>query len=356
MQNFLILDFYDLVQSNQLEKIAHIKSNLPDFVKNTKIMDQSDLNKLSNDDFALRIVNEDGSQLRKYAINDAGNTYLSTLSFWQNKHKLSDGAQKIAAYYLCKSFEKYPQLSQNIPDKLIKLAKEIHNTNIYFYTGKEKKPLIPLKSKYAVEYTYHGKEMKAFPLSNIEEVKTAKEDFPQMYSWLPLEVRRESAKLIKKACLLKGISVRNSLIEKYASNDWEPQIEKYLYMRNNCLKTDKQKRILREMIEKRASFSPSEFVEILKYFDKEMDIHRYYDSKISDPYYSVFGAKTASNEKLLEIDEGRLRDFATSDGVDKLKEFFDDHIVEEFKITPVETFSNLASPYRSQIVEIINST
>lgn len=112
-----IVDFYDDPYGTVLKtKLAH--EQLPDYVRNAQYQDQAKLESLSDDSFALVMVDQ-GHKLRKFACVDKGNTALSVIYFMENKDKLPEEAQKVAAANLvsyCEAFGIEP------PFQLTKIA------------------------------------------------------------------------------------------------------------------------------------------------------------------------------------------------------------------------------------------
>jgi hypothetical protein len=95
MQTGTIIDFYDDPMGSVLKtKVAH--AQLPDYVRSAEFQTEAKLAGLPDDAFALIMV-DNGKAMRKFACVDKGNTALSVLYFMENKDKLPEEAQKVAA-------------------------------------------------------------------------------------------------------------------------------------------------------------------------------------------------------------------------------------------------------------------
>ena len=90
-----IIDFYDDPNGLVLKtKIA--AEQVPSFIKTAQFLGEGQREALPDDVFALVMVDR-GEKLRKYACVDKGNAALSVIYFLENKDKLPEEAQKVAA-------------------------------------------------------------------------------------------------------------------------------------------------------------------------------------------------------------------------------------------------------------------
>jgi len=109
MQTGTVIDFYDDPSGTVLKtKLAF--AQLPDYIRQADYQSEEKLAALPDDAFALVMVDQ-GNKIRKFACVDKGNTALSTLYFLENKDKLPEEAQKVAAANLveyCQAFEIEP--------------------------------------------------------------------------------------------------------------------------------------------------------------------------------------------------------------------------------------------------------
>ena len=109
MQTGSVIDFYDDPSGTVLKtKLAY--AQLPAYIRQADYQSEEKLAALPDDAFALVMVDQ-GQKIRKFACVDKGNTALSTLYFLENKDKLPEEAQKVAAANLveyCQAFEIEP--------------------------------------------------------------------------------------------------------------------------------------------------------------------------------------------------------------------------------------------------------
>jgi hypothetical protein len=120
MQTGSIVDFYDDPSGTVLKtKLAF--AQLPAYIRQADYQSEEKLAALPDDAFALVMVDQ-GTKIRKFACVDKGNTALSAIYFLENKDKLPEEAQKVAAANLveyCQAFQIEPpwQLQKEAVDK-----------------------------------------------------------------------------------------------------------------------------------------------------------------------------------------------------------------------------------------------
>lgn len=100
-----IVDFYDDPQGSVL-KSRLPQGQVPDFIKQAEFLTDEIRGKLPDDVFALVMIDQ-GDRMRKYACTDKGNTALSVIYFMQNRDRLPEEAQKVAAANLVTACEWY---------------------------------------------------------------------------------------------------------------------------------------------------------------------------------------------------------------------------------------------------------
>ena len=109
MQTGLVIDFYDDPSGTVLKtKLAY--AQLPAYIRQADYQSEEKLAALPDDAFALVMVDQ-GTKIRKFACVDKGNTALSAIYFLENKDKLLEEAQKVAAANLveyCQAFQIEP--------------------------------------------------------------------------------------------------------------------------------------------------------------------------------------------------------------------------------------------------------
>ena len=150
MQTGSIVDFYDDPSGTVLKtKLAF--AQLPAFIREADYQSEEKLAALPDDAFALVMVDQ-GTKIRKFACVDKGNTALSALYFLENKDKLPEEAQKVAAANLveyCQAFQIEP------PYQLQKVASHVRVT----HAGK---PMPPAERGKLAKELFGGKKKSAF--------------------------------------------------------------------------------------------------------------------------------------------------------------------------------------------------
>jgi hypothetical protein len=96
----LVLDIYDDPAGEVLKTVFPTLDDVPELVKTAQQLTPEMRGRLPDDAFAL-ILEQNGSELKKFATIDAGNTALSVEYFLKTGHKLPVEAQKVAAHNLC---------------------------------------------------------------------------------------------------------------------------------------------------------------------------------------------------------------------------------------------------------------
>jgi hypothetical protein len=112
-----IIDFYDDPNGFVLQQKLG-SAPLPEFIKTAQFLTDDQRDRLPDDVFALVMVDR-GEGIKKFACTDPGNTALSVLYFMENKDKLPEPAQKVAAANLVRACEWY---DLDIPGQLQKIA------------------------------------------------------------------------------------------------------------------------------------------------------------------------------------------------------------------------------------------
>jgi hypothetical protein len=132
-----VFDTYDDVDGQVLRSLVPSTDDLPDFVKTASRLTEDQVNKVSDDHFALVMVDQ-GVKMKKYATVDKGNTVLSVMYLLKQAHLLPPLAVKIAAGNLIDACQHH-QLA--VPAQL-KLAAE---TGLSPVSGKSQRPYKNLK-------------------------------------------------------------------------------------------------------------------------------------------------------------------------------------------------------------------
>jgi hypothetical protein len=101
-----VFDPNDDVDGRVLRSLIPDPSAIPDFIKTAHRLTEEQVEKLSDDHFALVMVDQ-GQKLKKYACVDKGNTALSVMYLLKQAHLLPSEAVEIAANNLIDACQKY---------------------------------------------------------------------------------------------------------------------------------------------------------------------------------------------------------------------------------------------------------
>jgi hypothetical protein len=390
MRTGQILDFYDDVEGQGLAGIP--AELISDFVKEAQYLDEATRNKLPDDVYAL-VMLDNGKVMRKYACNDSGNTALSVIYFLENKDKLPEEAQKVAAANLVTACGWY---GLEPPDELLKIAaselkrrktkvkvSDLVGSNVMPLSGPEKlsagmfgnpddsfqnpgreemnpstvfDPYADVSNKTAsVKYVQDEVEHwgicktgeARFPLDSYDEVEQAVSWFNNYYQSLHPEERREFAVNIVNRADELAIPV-SPLIEKYASSEYAPDgdIRVAVAMRmQHWADGSPERGLLQELLDKYASMHPDSFCEALRIFDESTGLNREWDSTIYDPWFSTYGVEKRG-EWVFEhagerLTSDQLRQLVSGQKYEKLEELFGEELAKELKKKPEAIFDSL---------------
>ena len=394
MQTGSIVDFYDDPSGTVLKtKLAF--AQLPAYIRQADYQSEEKLAALPDDAFALVMVDQ-GHKIRKFACVDKGNTALSALYFLENKDKLPEEAQKVAAANLveyCQAFQiepPYPLCKvaaatpvkkksadltgsaimplQSNPNKeadedsQLKATDEKRAAALYVdITGKSPAPQFEKRahSRYCLEKLGQGR----FPIDSYGEVLDANKWFEENGKSLHPQERREyCTKLAARAGELH-ISVTDN-IRKYAGKNFAPadDVRASVCTRMQFWADDAPERdTLSGMLDKYASASPDQFCQELTAFDVKTGLDQYWDEYIVDPVACVFGLEKTA-EWLWEQGADRLTEDQLHIGVhdsqkiNALKAKFGPDLAGEIVEKPSEVFDSLPLDSKRIIARILNDT
>lgn len=366
-----VLDFYDEISANRA-KIETVISKLPEMVKKANIPATPDeINAIPDKEWALIVVT-DGGSLRKYAIDSNANSYLSVLSFVKNADKLPKEAQSITAKNLLEAGDYFNLFKkEDIPsitrDALQKIAGDIGDGNIYIDENKYETEIQVKKEAedYALRYKDKGIVTEKYPIDTEEGIKLAIEKFTHIgepFKHKPIYIR-QMAYRINKAAEDKNISIpKNSIISKYASDDYDPALNVAIEERQRACVKRENELLYSELYEKRAEFEPVVFAHILENVDRHTGVNKVWN-RVGDPYYTTLGIPlekdAAENipgleKNAISSDVGNiLTKFSQStDNIAKLHKYLPD-VSEKFAKNPVKTYMDLPVNVQHAIIKLI---
>ena len=349
------LDFYD-DQGALLKRNSPERGDLPPFVKEARATSQDD----HPDQFALVMV-EKGNVLKKFATADAGNTWLSAIYFSENRHKLPEEAQKVAAANLAEACAHYGI-------DLLKGESEVPaESNIVDMDG-----LLPPIQKVAsvktdIEYAIERADgTKTYPLDNADSLAAASKYFSLNHGSFQPRERREFSVKVASVSNRFGLPVSEE-IEKYAGADYSLGVDEQLAVRYHILREQDSPLAEREALMKLAqemySVEAETFADLLSSFDESTGLDRLWDKDIADPYAATFGMS-----KIAKGDEPAPATFTvgtktvTTDALGALarepaqvKEHFGVAVSTAFAKNPVAIFQSMPTPQKLVMANLANS-
>lgn len=342
-----IIDFYDDLEGAVLKKHFPTPEDLPEVVKQAKLLSEDERSRLREPLFALVLKNHEGS-FKKYACTDKANTLLSAIYLLDQGQKvLPEEAVKVAAYNIASACE---QFGMAVPEPLQKLASnEAPESPILDVTDLNKKE--PEK-----EACYHCIESeKKYPIDSFDELEKAAEFFENHYKSIHPEKRREYCLNLTKRAQELEVSVPKR-IKKYASDDYVDNLELRQQLAARMEKTadKKQAQLYSTLFEKRASMPAGVFAHVLSEIDQQTKVAEYWDSVVPDPFDTVLTLKKEAgysyNSSQGYIDEEMLKKLAPNREL--LKKAFGDDFADTFQKRPVEVFKSLPEPEKTTIMRL----
>jgi len=310
-----IFDLYDDVNHDGLRKIA---SSIPTQYTNTKMLSEDQLNALSDNQFALVGITKRGSVVRRFPLNDAGNTFVSSQYFEINKHKIPQNLVKEASDRIERAMTLYKVSSFD------KMASALTN---------------PMKS-----------EIYAMP--DTEKLAAAQDWFTRNSSNLTPEDRRIAALSITERANQLNVDTSND-IKKYAGEEFSRNISAAIEMRKGLLPEGSE---FNEKFDKLASLisntTPDSFALALKELDERAGLTRYYDGYLNDSFADSTQVKEAS-DYVNEVDGHTVtgEQLKKVSSV-KMAQYFGSTMAKQFESNPVEIYSSLPSPEKAVIAQI----
>lgn len=200
--------------------------------------------------------------------------------------------------------------------------------------------------------------LQRYPLDSFGEVEKAASYFDQYRGQFAPSHRREFClNLVKRASAL-GIPLSDT-IRKYGSAERAPAEEvAFAFDARKGLVTDDVHSIaLSKLAESWPAIPPEILVEVLSEFDKVAGLDYLYDEQIPDPYWSVFGEKTAQDTTHVLgneiVSDAQLRLLAKSPS-QGLCDLYGKDFVQEFKEDPVGIFNSLPMDQKKVLARMAN--
>lgn len=345
-------------------------------------------------DFAIILVDPEGREHRKLAMQDAGNTVASIVYFLTRDHDLSDSAVKLASYNLLNSAMHYglydaygddflfnEKLGSSAFDVLAALADNLDGKDII----DERRVGISKEAMYgAASYQaghpgamgnnptvmVAGKQGMKAPMpmgagasqtvmkhaSSYDLIKEAE------FAWADMDPvdKRQFAMVIKEAAEQEGAGVPD-FIHQYTGNELNPQFEMLMKRRQDYTANEDLQSDYDRLAKVAHVMDLADATEALYLLDEQAGLLNRYGSNLPDPVLSVYGT---TKEAMWSWNHGG--DYCTARELElmchdpiKRKQFedlFSEEICNEFRANPVKSFESRPIEQQILIARMANST
>jgi hypothetical protein len=348
-----VFDYYDDILREGLTKLASAKDVTA--FQDTVLLDPDDLEKLSDNKFAIVFLTKHANRVRKYPVIDSGNTWLSAQYFDMNCQRMPPAAQQIAAYHIKTAAQKY---NVAISDNIQKLGSGSKSSNYFdeslnqeFVVGKEHD--LPTK-----DFALNTGDIHKYAMPTVDHVTLAAAHFNKYAEKYEPRTRRDLAKnIVKRAADLKCDVSNFDAISKYGYANYNPRLRDYLEFRKEHLAEDQKGReVLDKMAAYIKSISPDEFATHLEEFDKRAGLTKFYDNGIPDAYESTFKvASDGSDDIIHEVDDDNIGTGKEIKAVAQnpvLLKYLGKSFTEEFQKDPINIFESLPKTEKVIIIQI----
>jgi len=186
--------------------------------------------------------------------------------------------------------------------------------------------------------------LEKYPLDSFDQVKEASDYFTQYKNYFSPELRREYCVNLTKRAEELGVKVA-SIVSQYGSNTYGaiPDIDAGISSRRHVVQ-EEHVPLLDKIANVRPKITPSEYAELLSEFDKQANIHWYYDADVVDPYLSTYGVKIAEDDAWIHGNETvyhkDLKCLAET-SCEALCQVVGKDFVKEFKKDPISLFNSM---------------
>lgn len=359
-----ILDVADDVNKAILSQIVK-ETPPPALVKTAQIATRESKEKLSREDFALVLLTKEGSELRKYPISDAANTWLSCRYFEKTASKLPKMAIKTAAVMLkracalfgvdeSKSLAYYLEQhksnpTSNVYNEALDMTKTAHKIEVEAFTPDTSHHFYALRNSYAMPNQEFVKKAAAYFVDYENEFMDAQDR------------HQFAANVLARAKELNVPLEQATELEKYASAEYGDILGVQIRMRQDLLQArPEMSAALEKIATYKQTLPPLEFAKLLFTFDKKASLSKYYGGYLADAFKSTFeqritkkasGYTWESGDGELSCNEKELIS-AFEKKADKIKGYFGVTIADQLKKHGCQIFDSLPDDAKETIVKI----
>lgn len=333
----------------------------PELLKTAQVATTESREKLGREAFALVVLTKEGSELRKYPIQDAANTWLSCRYFEKTAHKLPPKAKDIAAGMLKRAcaqhkLEETPMLKSSTAKTIGGLYNEIYDR------VKTASP-ITFVSPEADNSKHFFALGQNYAMPSPEFVKQAEQYFVQYEKEFADAEDRSTfaANVMARAEELRVPLEHQATMAKYASVGYGDRLEAQISMRRDLLQArPEMSAALEKIAAYKAELPAPQFAKLLYTFDKKASLSKYYGSHLADAFKATFeqkltkqssGYKWECDDDELSCNEKELTD-AFEKKANKIKGYFGETVAESLKKHGCSIFDSLPRDAKETIAKI----
>lgn len=373
-----VLDFYDDSKHELMSKIA-----MPAALARaqTTVLTDDQHAALPDTDFGLIVLTKRAAVMRRYPVNDPGNTWLSAQYFHRTHEKLAWPARFIAAKFIKSACSAYGVPSSKMVDSYAARVGEDEAPNNTFVEGSESGWMLrKLAQREFIEKQATAAEVNAFvempnehfalvvraedgaiirkyAMPDQHHVKTAAAYFDKYAMDLLPEHRHRFARNVQARAAELDVDVSgHDTLTKWASPGWNQHVVAHIEQRKSLLPRNQSARsVLDKLAASLSETSPEDAAAALQAIDTATGLDRYYDRGVTDPYASAMGkVATGWSEEVdgATITETDLRKEAVQK---KIAGYMGSTFATQFAANPVEVYESLPAPEKALIQQIISN-
>ena len=373
----VVIDFYDDSKHEMMSKVA-MPAEMANVNMSMLTPDQHE--NLPDTDFGLIVLTKRASVLRKFPLNDPGNTWLSAQYFQQNHEKLAFPARFVAAKFIKKACDAYGVTSSPLVEAYAgKVGEDEANTNTFVEgstsgwmlrklaqrelmdkhaSAAEIDALTALPNEHfaLVVRQGDGSIIRKYAMPDASHVKTAAAYFDKYAMQLPPHYRHRFAVSVQNRAEDLGVDVaENDLLQKWASSNWNRNVHAHLEQRKSLLpRNDDARNVLDKLAASLDQTTPEDMATALETFDQSTGLDRYYDRGVADPYSSTMDKQASSWSADVDgriITEADLTKEAT---IKKIASYLGETFARQFSEHPSAVFESLPTPEKVLIKQVIS--
>lgn len=372
-----VLDYYDDVDRRYLTKVAMA----PTALHGVPMHDLSPVEhaSLQDSNFGLVVLTKKANILRRFPVNDPGNSWLSSQYFQETHEKLAFPARFIAAKFIKAACDAYAVPASRAVEAYAEKASEDSGITSNLYEEGSAGSWMLRKmaqsetlSKQASEAEIHGRNslpdehfaivvkspdgsvMRKYAMPDADHVSKAASYFDKYAMQMEPRYRHQFAASVQRRASELDVDISNHVgVNKWASAGWNANVEYHLEQRKSLLPRNIDAHAALDKLAAQAgSANPMAAAEALETFDQVTGLDKYYDRGLSDPYSSVMGKKASAWSADIDgviLTEQHLEKAAASG---KLGRYLGESFASQFRKNASAIFDSLPSPQKVLIKQI----